>query len=75
VLQKFQAEIRHSPEVTMLHTFSCAVCGQSGDLKRVVRARDISEALLDLITIYMREGVRRSVSACRCTKERDTRRS
>jgi hypothetical protein len=75
VLQKFQAEIRQSPAVTMLHTFSCAVCGASGDLKRVVRARNISEAVLDLIAIYMCEGVRRNVSACRCTEQRQTRRS
>jgi hypothetical protein len=68
MMQKFQAEIRHSPPVTMLHTLTCPMCGASGDLKRVVRARTVSEAALDLIAIYMSEGVKRNVSVCLCTK-------
>ena len=69
MLQKFQAEIRLSPPVTMLHTLTCSVCGANGDETRVVRARNISEAVLDLISTYMSEGVRRNVSVCKCTKE------
>jgi hypothetical protein len=68
MLQKFQAEIRHSPPVTMLHTLTCSVCGASGDVKRVVRARTVSEAQLDLIATYMSEGVKRNVSVCLCTR-------
>ena len=69
MLQKFQAQIRQSPPVTMLHTLTCSICGASGDAMRVVRARSVSEAVLDLIAIYMSEGVRRNVSVCRCTAE------
>lgn len=72
MLQKFQAEIMHSPPVTMLHTFTCSVCGERGDLVRLVRARNISEAVLELIATYMSEGVRRNVTVCQCTKARDT---
>jgi hypothetical protein len=72
VLQRFQAEIRHSPPVTMLHTFTCSVCGEHGDLVRLVRARNVSEAVLELITTYMSEGVRRNVTVCHCTKQRST---
>lgn len=68
MLQKFQAEIRNSPAVTMLHTLTCPACGASDDLKRVVRARSVSEAALDLIATYMSEGVKRNVSVCLCTK-------
>jgi hypothetical protein len=73
VLQKFQAEIMHSPPVTMLHTFTCSVCGERGDLVRLVRARNISEAVLELIATYMSEGVRRNVAVCQCTKAQDPR--
>ena len=73
MLQKFQAEIRHSPPVTMLHTFTCPACGAEGDLVRVVRARNVSAAVLDLIATYMSEGVRRNVSACACTRNSGTR--
>jgi hypothetical protein len=69
MLQKFQAEIRHSPPETMLHTLTCPQCGASGDLKRVVKARSVSEAQLDLIATYMSEGVKRNVSVCLCTRQ------
>jgi hypothetical protein len=68
MMQKFQAQIRLSPPVTMLHTLTCPVCGASGDAKRVVRARTVSEAALDLIATYMSEGVKRNVSVCLCTR-------
>jgi hypothetical protein len=68
VLQKFQAEIMHSPPVTMLHTLKCPECGEHGDSIRVVRAKNISAAVLELISTYMCEGVRRTVSVCQCTK-------
>jgi hypothetical protein len=68
VLQKFHAEIRHTPPVTMLHTLTCSTCRAGGDALRLVRARSVSEAVLDLITTYMSEGVRRNVSVCSCTK-------
>ena len=68
MVHKFQAEIKHSPPITMLHTLSCPLCGSEGDLRRVVRARNVSEAVLDLIATYMSEGVRREVTACRCTR-------
>jgi hypothetical protein len=70
MLHKFQAEIKHSPPITMLHTLSCSLCGSDGDLMRLVRARSISEAVLDLIATYMSEGVRREVTVCRCTRQR-----
>jgi hypothetical protein len=72
-LQKFQAEIRHSPPVTMLHTFACSACGERGDLVRLVRARNVSAAVLDLIATYMSDGVRRNVLACECTRITRTR--
>jgi hypothetical protein len=68
VLHKFQAEIKHSPPVTMLHTLTCSLRGTDGDLLRLVRARNVSEAVLDLITTYMTAGVRRNVTVCRCTR-------
>ena len=54
----------------MLHTLTCSLCGSDGDLRRLVRARNISEAVLDLIATYMSEGVRRKVTVCRCTQQR-----
>jgi hypothetical protein len=68
VLHKFQAEIKHSPPVTMLHTLTCSMCGSNGDLLRLVRARNVAEAVLDLIATYMSDGVRRNVTVCRCTR-------
>ena len=68
VLQRFQAEIRQSPPVTMLHTFACTMCGKHGDVVRLVRARNVSAAVLELIATYMSEGVRRNVSVCECTR-------
>ena len=52
----------------MLHTLTCPVCCTSGDMLRVVRARTVSEAVLDLIATYMSDGVRRNVAVCSCTK-------
>jgi hypothetical protein len=71
VLQKFHAEVLQSSPVTLLHTLTCVNCGTHGEPVRVVRARNISEAMLDLIATYMSAGVRRNVAACRCTKERN----
>jgi len=68
VLHKFQAQIKQSPPVTMLHTLTCPVCCTSGDVLRVVRARNVSEAVLDLIATYMSDGVRRNVDVCSCTR-------
>ena len=68
VLHKFQAQIMLSPSVTMLHTLTCPVCSAAGDPLRVVRARNVTEAVLDLIAVYMSDGVRRNVSVCSCTK-------
>jgi hypothetical protein len=72
VLHKFQAEIKHSPPVTMLHTLTCptlrsdARCA-SGDI-RVVRGRNVADAVLGLIETYMCEGVRRHVTVCNCAR-------
>ena len=63
-MHKFQAEIKHSPPVTMLHTLTCPIC--RGDV-RVIRARSVADAVLGLIETYMSDGVRRRVSVCRCT--------
>jgi hypothetical protein len=52
----------------MLHTLTCPVCRSSAAVQRVVRARTVSEAVLDLIATYMSDGVRRSVSVCSCAK-------
>ena len=73
MLQKFQAEIGLSPPVTTLHTLSCSICGENGGETRVVGARNVSEAVLDLIATYMSEGVRRNVSVCQCTKNMKAR--
>ena len=69
-VHKFQAEIKHSPPVTMLHTLTCrnyssgATC-TTGDV-RVIRARNVADAVLGLIEIYMSEDIRRNVSVCSC---------
>jgi hypothetical protein len=68
MLHKFQAQIKQSPPVTMLHTLECRACCGTGDTLRVVRARNVTEAVLDLITAYMSDDVRRNVSVCNCTK-------
>jgi hypothetical protein len=72
VLQKFQAEIRHYPPVTMLHTLTCPTLRSDpqcmpGDI-RVVRANSVTDAVLGLIEAYMCDGVRRQVSVCNCAR-------
>jgi hypothetical protein len=72
VLHKFQAEIRHSPPVTMLHTLTCPALRSGsqcmpGDI-RVVRAKNVADAVLGLIEAYMCDGVRRQVSVCNCAR-------
>jgi hypothetical protein len=55
----------------MLHTLTCptirgeGMCS-TGDVLRVVRARNVAEAVLDLIEAYMIDDVRRKVSVCSC---------
>jgi hypothetical protein len=72
VLNKFQAEIKHSPAVTMLHTLTCpalrldARCA-SGEI-RVIRARNVADAVLGLIETYMCDGVLRRVTVCNCAR-------
>ena len=73
LMNKFQAQIKQSPPVTMLHTLTCPTVQAddmctTGDVFRVVRARNVAEAVLDLIEIYMCEDVRRQVSVCSCAK-------
>ena len=67
VLHKYQAEIKHSPPVTMLHTLTCPICTH-GEV-RVIRARNVADAVLGLIETYMSDGVRRRVSVCTCARE------
>jgi hypothetical protein len=72
VLHKFQAEIKHSPPVTMLHTLTCPTLRSdprsiTGDV-RVIRARNVADAVLGLIETYMCDGVRREVSVCNCAR-------
>ena len=74
MLHKFQAEIKHSPPVTMLHTLTCPMLRSdppciTGDL-RVIRARNVADAVLVLIETYMCDGVRRQVSVCNCARGR-----
>jgi hypothetical protein len=58
-----------SPPVTMLHTLTCPKCREATEGEvRLVRARTVSEAVLDLIATYMSAGVRRDVSVCNCTR-------
>jgi hypothetical protein len=68
MLRKFQAEVRQMPAVTILHTLNCPNCSSTGGPARIVRARNVSEATLDLIATYMSHDVRREVTACRCTR-------
>lgn len=70
VVHKFHAQITQSPPVTMLHTLTCPVCAAAGDECRVVRARNVAEAVLDLLEAYMSANVRRNVCVCSCTKGR-----
>jgi hypothetical protein len=69
-VHKFQAEIKHSPPVTMLHTLTCPNIGSgasctTGDV-RVIRARNVADAVLGLIETYMSDDVRRQVCVCNC---------
>ena len=72
VLHKFQAEIRHSPPVTMLHTLTCSAVrsepGYSPGNLRVIRAHNVADAVLGLIEAYMCDGVRREVTVCNCAR-------
>jgi hypothetical protein len=72
MLHKFQAEIRYSPPVTMLHTLTCPALrsdpGRSTGEVRVIRARNVADAVLGLIETYMCDGVRRQVSVCNCAR-------
>lgn len=59
----------------MLHTLTCptvrggTVTCSTGEMLRVVRARTVSEAVLDLIATYMANDVRREVAVCSCAEE------
>ena len=68
MLQKFQAEVKQTPAVTVLHTLNCPNCNDTDVPARIVRGRNVSEATLELIATYMSNDVRREVTACRCTK-------
>jgi hypothetical protein len=68
MLQKFQAEVRQTPAVTILHTLNCPNCSGTDGPARIVRARNVSEATLELIATYMSNDVRREVTVCRCTR-------
>jgi hypothetical protein len=68
MLQKFQAEVRQTPAVTVLHALNCPNCSAADGPARIVRARNVSEATLDLIATYMSNDVRREVAVCRCTR-------
>ena len=69
-MHKFQAEIKHSPPVTMLHTLKCRDFGSGATYTtgnvRVIHARDVADAVLGLIETYMSDDVRRNVSVCSC---------
>jgi hypothetical protein len=72
-VHKFQAEIKDSPPVTMLHTLKCRDFGSdatytSGTV-RVIHARDVADAVLGLIETYMSADVRRNVSVCSCCRK------
>lgn len=72
-MHKFQAEIKHSPPVTMLHTLTCPNLGSgatctSGDV-RVIRAQNVADAVLCLIETYMSDSVRRKVLVCSCCNQ------
>ena len=67
-MHKFHAQIKQSPPVTMLHTLTCPVCQAAGDEFRLVRAKNLAEAVLELVETYMCANVRRNVSVCSCTK-------
>jgi hypothetical protein len=72
-VHKFQAEIRHSPPITMLHTLTCPDLGPAascttGDV-RVIRAQNVADAVLCLIETYMSDDVKRKVSVCSCCNQ------
>jgi hypothetical protein len=59
--------------VTLLHTLTCPDLGSgatctTGDV-RVIRARNVTDAVLCLIEAYMSDDVRRHVSVCNCCKK------
>ncbi len=68
-VNRFHAQIKQSPPITLLHTLSCPVCrsADAGEL-RLIRAHCASDAVLELITTYMTAGVRRRVDVCSCTR-------
>ena len=72
-MHKFQAEIKDSPPVTMLHTLKCRDFGSSATYTsgtvRVIHARDVADAVLGLIETYMSADVRRNVSVCPCCRK------
>jgi hypothetical protein len=72
-VHKFQAEIKHSPPVTLLHTLTCPNLGAgatctTGDV-RVIRARNVADAVLCLIETYMSDSVKRKVLVCSCCNQ------
>ena len=72
-MNNFQAQIKQSSPVTVLHSLTCPTLRlhamrATADVFRVIRARNIEEAMLDLIAVYMSDNVRRSVRVCSCPK-------
>jgi hypothetical protein len=69
-VHKFQAEIKHSPPITMLHTLTCPDLGPAATCTtgevRVIRADNVADAVLCLIETYMSDDVKRKVSVCSC---------
>lgn len=72
-MHKYQAEIKHSPPVTMLHTLTCPNLGSEATCTtgtvRVIRARNVADAVLCLIEAYMSDDVRRKVLVCNCCNQ------
>ena len=68
---KLQTEVCSAAPVTILHSFSCPDYIATAE-SRVIRAQSVSEAMLDLIAIYMSEGVHRNVRVCRCATRKPT---
>ena len=54
----------------MLHTLTCPNIGQGASCtaedRRVIRARNVADAVLGLIETYMSDDVRRRVTVCSC---------
>jgi hypothetical protein len=72
-MAKFQAQIKQSPPVTLLHSIFCPTArsaseSDTGDVFRVVHAQNVSDAVLSLIETYMCDGVCRQVTVCNCAK-------